>query len=79
MRPKGRELANNATAVLVFPTIVKAGFGIGGEYGEGELLIRGQPAGLCNIASTSVGFQFGGSDDRIHAAVRSSPHKQESR
>jgi hypothetical protein len=30
-----RELATRAAAVLVFPTIIKAGFGIGGEYGEG--------------------------------------------
>ena len=31
--PGARELANNAAGVLVFPTVVKAGFGIGGEYG----------------------------------------------
>jgi lipid-binding SYLF domain-containing protein len=54
-----RDLANKATAVLVFPTVVKAGIGLGGEYGEGELLIRGQPAGFYNIASASVGFQLG--------------------
>jgi lipid-binding SYLF domain-containing protein len=54
-----RDLANKATAVLVFPTVVKAGIGFGGEYGEGELLVRGQPAGFYNIASASVGFQFG--------------------
>lgn len=54
-----RELANKATAILVFPTVVKAGFGVGGEYGEGELLVRGEPAGYYNIASASFGFQFG--------------------
>jgi lipid-binding SYLF domain-containing protein len=57
--PYSRELANRALAVLVFPTIVKAGFGIGGEYGEGELQIRGRHAGYYNIASASIGFQFG--------------------
>ena len=57
--PYGRELANKALAVLVFPTIVKAGFGIGGEYGEGELQIRGRNAGYYNIASASIGFQLG--------------------
>ncbi len=31
-----RELAQKAVGVLVFPSVVKAGFGIGGEYGEGE-------------------------------------------
>jgi lipid-binding SYLF domain-containing protein len=55
----GRELANKATAILVFPTIIKAGFGIGGEYGEGALHIRGRTAGYYNIISGSIGFQFG--------------------
>jgi lipid-binding SYLF domain-containing protein len=54
-----RDLANKAIAVLVFPSVIKAGIGLGGEYGEGELLIRGQPAGFYNIASASVGFQLG--------------------
>ncbi len=54
-----RELGNQALAVLVFPTVLKAGLGIGGEYGEGELLIRDQPAGFYNIASASIGFQLG--------------------
>jgi lipid-binding SYLF domain-containing protein len=58
-RPYGRDLANRALAVLVFPTIIKAGFGIGGEYGEGELQVRGQHAGYYNIASASFGFQLG--------------------
>src|SRR5579859_2098827 len=57
--PYGRDLANKALAVLVFPTIVKAGFGIGGEYGEGELQIRGRNAGYYNMASASIGFQLG--------------------
>src|SRR5271165_4972015 len=51
-----RALANRAVAILVFPTVVKAGFGIGGEYGEGVLQIRGQTAGYCNIVSGSIGF-----------------------
>jgi hypothetical protein len=36
-----------------------AGFGIGGEYGEGALHIRGQAAGYYNIISGSIGFQLG--------------------
>jgi lipid-binding SYLF domain-containing protein len=54
-----RELANRATAILVFPVVVKAGFGIGGEYGEGALHIRGRTAGYYNIISGSIGFQLG--------------------
>jgi lipid-binding SYLF domain-containing protein len=55
----GRELANKAAAILIFPTVVKAGIGIGGEYGEGVLHVRGRTAGFYNIISASVGFQFG--------------------
>jgi lipid-binding SYLF domain-containing protein len=40
--------------ILVFPTVVKAGFWIGGEYGEGALLIRGRNAGYYNIISGSI-------------------------
>jgi lipid-binding SYLF domain-containing protein len=54
-----RELANRAAGVLVFPSVVKAGFGFGGEYGEGALLIRGRPAGYYNDVSGSFGFQIG--------------------
>jgi|SRR5277367_3407300 len=53
------ELANKAFGILIFPTVIKAGFGIGGEYGEGELHIRGRTAGYFNIASASFGFQLG--------------------
>lgn len=55
----GRELANKADAVLIFPSIVKAGIGIGGEYGEGVLHIRGQTSGYYNVIGASIGFQFG--------------------
>jgi lipid-binding SYLF domain-containing protein len=54
-----RELARKAAGILVFPTVVKAGFGFGGEYGEGELLVRGRSDGYYNTASASFGFQLG--------------------
>ncbi len=37
----------------------KAGFGIGGSYGEGVLIVGGNPAGYYNIVSASFGFQMG--------------------
>jgi lipid-binding SYLF domain-containing protein len=54
-----RELANKAVGILVFPSVVKAGFGFGGEYGEGALLIDGRTAGYYNTVSASFGFQLG--------------------
>jgi len=44
---------------LVFPSVVKAGIGFGGEYGEGLLIIRGRPGGYYNLVSASFGFQLG--------------------
>lgn len=55
----GRDLANKAEAIIVFPSIVKAGIGIGGEYGEGVMHVRGQTSGYYNLIGASVGFQFG--------------------
>jgi lipid-binding SYLF domain-containing protein len=54
-----RELVGRAAGTLVFPSIVKAGIGIGGEYGEGALLIGGRTAAYFNTVSASVGFQLG--------------------
>ncbi|MBL1142201.1 MAG: hypothetical protein HND53_09250 [Proteobacteria bacterium] len=48
-----------AEGVLVFPDVVKAGVGIGGEYGEGALLIKGKTVDYYNTAAASIGFQFG--------------------
>ena len=55
----GHELSQKAAGMLVFPSVVKAGIGVGGEYGEGSLLIGGKPAAYYNIASASIGFQLG--------------------
>ncbi|MGD0531656.1 MAG: YSC84-related protein [Methyloceanibacter sp.] len=57
--PGAHELASSAAGVLVFPTVVKAGFGIGGEYGEGAMLSGGRTSGYYNLVSASFGFQFG--------------------
>jgi len=55
----GKILAENASGMLVFPSVIKAGFAIGGEYGEGALLIKGEPVAYYNVAAASFGFQIG--------------------
>jgi lipid-binding SYLF domain-containing protein len=55
----GDEFLKKAKGVLVFPEVLKAGFGIGGEYGEGALLIHGKTVGYYSTASASIGFQLG--------------------
>jgi lipid-binding SYLF domain-containing protein len=54
-----RDLVRDAAGVLVFPSVVKAGMGFGGEYGEGALRINGYTEGYYNTVSASVGFQLG--------------------
>ncbi len=54
-----REVSGNAKGILVFPHVYKAGVGIGGEYGEGALLIDNQPVAYYNTAGASIGFQLG--------------------
>jgi lipid-binding SYLF domain-containing protein len=54
-----RELLAKSAAVLVFPSVIKAGIGIGGEYGEGALRVGGRTVDYYNTISASVGFQLG--------------------
>ena len=58
--PKARELSRRATAILVFPGIIKAGLIIGGQSGNGVLLVGGRPVGYYNISAGSFGLQAGG-------------------
>lgn len=53
------ELLARSKGILVFPGIWKAGFGFGGQYGEGALLINGTPVDYYSIAGASFGFQMG--------------------
>jgi lipid-binding SYLF domain-containing protein len=55
----GQKLVREAKGVLVFPSVVKGGFGIGGSYGEGALRIGGQTVDYYNTAMASIGFQIG--------------------
>jgi len=50
---------SRAAGVLVFPSIKKAGIGIGGEYGEGALRIGGRTVAYYSSAAASIGFQLG--------------------
>jgi len=59
------ELANKAVGILVFPSVIKAGFGIGGEYGEGMLIVDKRPAGYYNLVSASFGFQLGAQERSV--------------
>lgn len=52
-------VTSKAAGVLVFPGVIKAGFVIGGEGGQGALRVGGKTQGYFNIMSASVGLQAG--------------------
>ena len=77
----GKELANKSVAMLVFPKVYKAGFGIGGEFGEGAMLKGGKTTAYYNTAAASIGFQIGAQVKSqiimfmTHDALKSFNHK----
>src|SRR2546427_8058542 len=52
-------LSERAKAILVFPTMVKAGFMFGGQIREGALRKRGRTVAYYNSVAASYGFQAG--------------------
>jgi lipid-binding SYLF domain-containing protein len=61
----GREFLKAAKGLLVIPRIKKAGFVVGGEYGNGALRIGGKSIGYYNLAAGSVGLQIGAEEFNV--------------
>jgi len=58
--PGAKALGDKAVAVLVFPSIVKGGFIVGGQYGDGALLRKGgKTTAYYRSLAGSYGFQAG--------------------
>lgn len=51
---------SSAYGYAVFPTIGKAGFGIGGARGKGRVFVRDQAVGDTTMTQLTLGFQIGG-------------------
>jgi lipid-binding SYLF domain-containing protein len=54
-----RELTGQAKGLLVMPGVIKAGLVVGGQYGEGALLIDGKTVDYYNLIAGSYGLQVG--------------------
>ena len=54
-----RALSEKAVGILVFPAIAKAGFIVGGQYGQGALRKGGRTTGYYSTAAASYGLQAG--------------------
>ena len=57
--PAAKALGAKAHAILVFPSITKAGLVIGGQYGEGALMKGGKTVGYYSTGGASYGLQAG--------------------
>jgi lipid-binding SYLF domain-containing protein len=57
--PGAKEYLKNAKGVLIIPNVIRVGFFLGGEYGEGALLINDKTVDYYSVAAGAFGFQFG--------------------
>ena len=58
--PKLNTFVLEAYGYVVFPTVTKAGLGIGGAAGKGVVYKGGQKVGTAKLKQASIGFQAGG-------------------
>jgi lipid-binding SYLF domain-containing protein len=57
--PAAKVLGEKAQGILVFPSITKGGFMVGGQFGEGALIQGGKIVGYYNTVQVSYGLQAG--------------------
>jgi lipid-binding SYLF domain-containing protein len=57
--PDAKVLADKSVAMLVFPSIVKGGFIIAGQFGDGALRKNGKSVAYYRSLAASYGFQAG--------------------
>ncbi len=57
--PAAKTLAGRAKGIAIFPNIVKAGLGVGGETGDGVLRVGGKSVAYYNTSGASIGLQIG--------------------
>ena len=58
--PSAKALGSKAVGILVFPKVVKAGLGIGGQHGEGAMFKGGKATEFYDTSGASFGLQAGG-------------------
>jgi lipid-binding SYLF domain-containing protein len=63
--PAAKQLAGKSAGMLVFPSVFKAGFWVGAEYGEGALEVANKTVGYYNTISASFGLQAGVQDKSV--------------
>ena len=56
------EFFENAAGSVVFPNIGKAGFGVGGAHGNGQVFQSGKVIGKASMTQVTIGLQVGGQE-----------------
>lgn len=64
--PGSREVVAKARGVLVFPSVISAGLGIGGSYGQGALRVEGRTEGYYSTTAASVGLLAGADSKAVY-------------
>ncbi|MGO4394004.1 YSC84-related protein [Variovorax sp. M-6] len=64
--PGSREMTGKAKGVLVFPSVVSAGLGVGGSYGQGALRVGGRTDGYYSTTAASVGLLAGADSKAVY-------------
>jgi len=57
--PDAQTVGKQAKAVLVFPRILKGGFLVAAQYGDGALIVKGKTVAHYNTIAGSYGLQVG--------------------
>ena len=58
--PKIDKFFASSAGYVIFPTIDKAGFIVGGAGGDGVLFVGGKPVGKATLGQATIGAQIGG-------------------
>jgi lipid-binding SYLF domain-containing protein len=64
--PDSAALVRKARGVLVFPSVVSAGFVVGGSYGKGALRVAGRTENYYSTAAASVGLLAGADSKAVY-------------
>lgn len=67
----GAKFLGKVKGYLVIPSVIKAGFIIGGEHGKGALRINGVTKDYYSLTSASVGYQIGAQEHSVLIAFLS--------
>lgn len=64
------EFLKTAKGLLIIPNMIKAGLVVGGQYGEGALLIGGKTVEYYSLAAGSIGLQIGAQKQNLILVFR---------